>query len=188
MRKTLFTIIVILYSIIGYGQTYRVGDIYNKYGYKGIVFEVDTSGKHGKIIALEDTYGHWAIDANFDNMYSSKLVGAKDSRNGKVNTQVIKSINNWRRCFPVFREIDDLPGDWYLPSKEELIAVARVYQKLNNTLSMYDYPILRGNYYSSTEVANDAVWNVWFDRNGRIDIYEVNKETNGIKSRAIATF
>ena len=33
---------------------YKVGDYYEEYGKKGIVFEVDASGLHGKIIALTD--------------------------------------------------------------------------------------------------------------------------------------
>lgn len=33
---------------------WKVGDYYEEYGKKGVVFEVDTTGQHGKIIALTD--------------------------------------------------------------------------------------------------------------------------------------
>ena len=38
---------------------YKVGDLYNENGKKGVVFEVDVSGEHGKILSLEETKCDW---------------------------------------------------------------------------------------------------------------------------------
>lgn len=40
-------------------KRYKVGDLYNENGKKGIVFEVDASGEHGKILSLEETKCGW---------------------------------------------------------------------------------------------------------------------------------
>ena len=40
-------------------KRYKVGDLYNENGKKGIVFEVDASGEHGKILSLEETKCDW---------------------------------------------------------------------------------------------------------------------------------
>lgn len=40
-------------------KRYKVGDLYNENGKKGIVFEVDASGEHGKILSLEEYYHDW---------------------------------------------------------------------------------------------------------------------------------
>lgn len=40
-------------------QTYKVGDIYDVNGKRGIVFAVSSDGKRGRIMSLEETFGRW---------------------------------------------------------------------------------------------------------------------------------
>ena len=65
-------------------------------------------------------------------------------------------------------------------------------KKINYTLSMYGYKLLTGNYYSSTEVNENSVWNVWMNGNGSsMECYEVYKDSRvgGVcKFRAIRSF
>lgn len=35
-------------------RTYKIGDYYHENGKEGIVFEVDATGRHGKIMAMHD--------------------------------------------------------------------------------------------------------------------------------------
>lgn len=40
-------------------KRYKVGDLYDENGKKGVIFEVDASGEHGKILSLEETNCDW---------------------------------------------------------------------------------------------------------------------------------
>ena len=40
-------------------QTYKIGDIYDVNGKKGVVFAVSSDGKRGKIVSLEETQCNW---------------------------------------------------------------------------------------------------------------------------------
>lgn len=51
MKKFLLLIIALCAIFTLSAQTYKVGDIYDVNGKKGIVFEVSEDGKHGKIIS-----------------------------------------------------------------------------------------------------------------------------------------
>ena len=53
MKKLLILIVALLATFNLSAQTYKVGDIYDVNGKKGVVFEVSEDGKHGKIIATE---------------------------------------------------------------------------------------------------------------------------------------
>lgn len=43
----------------GRDGVYQVGDYYNQGGKKGIVFEVNSGGRHGKIVSVVYTSGDW---------------------------------------------------------------------------------------------------------------------------------
>ena len=51
MKKLLILIVALLATFNLSAQTYKVGDIYDVNGKKGIVFEVSEDGKHGKIVS-----------------------------------------------------------------------------------------------------------------------------------------
>ena len=51
MKKLLILIVALLAAFNLSAQTYKIGDIYDVNGKRGIVFEVSEDGKHGKIIA-----------------------------------------------------------------------------------------------------------------------------------------
>ena len=53
MKKLLILIVALFAVSTLSAQSYKVGDIYDVDGKKGIVFEVSEDGKHGKIIATE---------------------------------------------------------------------------------------------------------------------------------------
>ena len=97
---------------------YKVGDYYNKDGKKGVVFWVDASGKHGKIVSLTESGNglQWSSDEN----EQTKLIGANSETDGAYNMSVVKQIPNWQSKYPVFKWCADLGEGWYLPEIEEL--------------------------------------------------------------------
>lgn len=101
-------------------RTYAVGDYYNENGREGIVFEVDATGRHGKIMALRDLPEKlaWCTRAEYD----GKRVGdgATDRTDGMKNLQAIRRIPRWQEKYPAFAGCVALGEGWYLPALEEL--------------------------------------------------------------------
>lgn len=140
---------------------YKVGDPYNVNGYKGVVFEVDDTGFHGKIVNVEQEFMEWAIK---DNKYFTQHVGAFDEFDGEQNMNKIKQITNWRYIFPAFEWCHKMGNGWYLPAKYELKNINDNLDYINNGLRLLGYrPINETNYFSSTENKNVAghVYYLW---------------------------
>ena len=92
---------------------YRIGDYYNVDGKEGIVFYVDDTGKHGKIISMQTTILPWST--------INTLTGANDMYDGRKNMEIIRKIPNWEQQFPAFNYCyNHLGHQWYLPAYYEL--------------------------------------------------------------------
>ena len=117
------------YSISG--KSYRIGDYYNENGKEGVVFEVDATGKHGKIISVAYS-GYdkaWALGAE-----QKRFIGATDAYDGEKNMAVVKRQSNWRNNYPVFAWCASLGDGWYLPAKEEWKVIYSLKSKLESKL------------------------------------------------------
>ena len=114
------------------GRTYKVGDLYTINGVQGVVFEVDASGKHGKIISVKSSsYDRaWALGAE-----QKRFIGAADVYDGEKNMAVVKRQNNWRSNYPAFAWCADLGSGWYLPAKEEMRLIYSLKSQLEPKLS-----------------------------------------------------
>ena len=55
-------------------KTYKVGDLYDENGKKGIVYEVSADGKHGKIVSLEEGYERWGLDCKSKDVMIVRMV------------------------------------------------------------------------------------------------------------------
>ena len=122
-------------------KTYKVGDLYDENGKRGVVFEVSADGRHGKIVSLDESGEilRWAND-DFDSWYEK--IGAYSETNGAVNMAVVQRIPNWREKYPAFAWCADLGEGWYLPAIDELKAI----YDIRNILNVKSYW-----YWSSTE-------------------------------------
>ncbi len=160
-------------------KRYNVGDLYDVHGKRGIVFYVDASGCHGKIISLDNKFACWSCG-----VYRDALVGMIDQDNGAINQRKIQSMSDWRRYFPAFAKCADYGPDWYLPAINELIQIYKVVKRLNYTLSMYNYDTLQSSYFSSTEHNANSVCQVFMQKG---NVYEVYKDSP-CYIRAITTF
>ena len=138
------------------GKTYKVGDYYNDGKKEGVVFWVDESGKHGKIVSLTESSGElaWSSDSN----EQKRLIGADDKNNGANNMAKVKQIYGWQSKYPAFKWCADLGEGWYLPAIEELKIFAlnaSVHDAVNQTLASKGKKLAnKGDqyyYWSSTE-------------------------------------
>ncbi len=112
-------------------KVYRVGDIYEESGKRGVVFEVDATGRHGKIISVTCSPSlMWASAAE-----QTKFIGATDQYDGQKNMDVVKRISGWQSKYPAFYWCANLGDGWYLPAKEEWTKIYRLRSSLESKLS-----------------------------------------------------
>ena len=146
--------------------TFCVGDYYDDGQKEGVVFEVDSTGRHGKIVSLQETTAVWAADKNFGSWLRSdnpckQWLGLKDREDGRRNLQRIMQLDNWGKRYPAFGVCVGMGTEWYLPAVDELkrLAESSVYDAVNFTLSeKRGRRLLAGReywYWSSTE-SDDA--------------------------------
>ena len=139
-----------------YKSTYKVGDYYDDGTKQGVVFYVDSSGQHGKIVSLDQVEKQWCSRAQYDKHI---VVGASSMSDGKANTDKVMSHSDSAE-YPAFVWCRAKGNDWYLPAIDELkilLLESSVHQAVNSTLkerggvALYD----RGEdvaYWSSTEL------------------------------------
>lgn len=148
----------------GTEKSYQVGDYYNENGIQGVVFEVDATGKHGKIVSLRGTYNEWTTNDN----EQKRTIGATDKSDGRKNMEAVKRISNWRSLYPAFAWCTDLGEGWYIPAIEELKIFALNKNNraiINKTLSEYgEIMVNEKDIYSSTESGDkySGVYQVYY--------------------------
>ena len=157
-------------------KTYKVGDYYNVNGKEGVVFYVDETGKHGKIVSMTQSSKIFQWSSNESEQ--KRLIGASSKTNGAANMQAIQQRPNWRTDYPAFAWCARLGAGWYLPAIEELALFTlydSVHDAVNRTLAakggtkVYNQEE-SGWYWSSTEEDyqnSDGGFCAW-----RVDIYD----------------
>ena len=136
--------------------TYKVGDYYNVNGKQGVVFWVDETGQHGKIVSLAESTSE--LEWSSDVAELKRLIGADYMNNGANNMAFVKQISGWKSKYPAFKWCADLGGGWYLPAIEELKIFTldeSVHDAVNKTLATKGVKLANiGDnyaYWSSTE-------------------------------------
>lgn len=102
---------------LGRNGVYQIGDYYNRNGLEGVVFWVDNTGKHGKIVSLQGTFPKTMFEAK-GFLMKNKPTNTSD---GKANKSRYMQENNWRVEFPALVWCCDLGNEWYLPARDELV-------------------------------------------------------------------
>ncbi|MBO7242664.1 MAG: DUF1566 domain-containing protein [Alistipes sp.] len=142
-----------------YKSTYKVGDYYDDGTKQGVVFYVDSSGKHGKIVSLDQVYTQWCTKAQ----YKKKIVvGASSKSDGKANTDKVMSRSDSAE-YPAFVWCRAKGQDWYLPAFDELkllLLDSSVHEAVNSTLNERGGNTFFGWYWSSTEYNKFCAWDV----------------------------
>jgi hypothetical protein len=101
-------------------STYIVGDYYNDGMKEGVVFEVSSGGRKGKIMSLNQSpLMPWTVcEPDL-----ARQIGAKSMNDGQYNQKVVEAIKDWQWKYPAFDWCASLGEGWYLPSKEELQSI-----------------------------------------------------------------
>lgn len=149
-------------------KTWKVGDYYNVDGKKGVVFWVDKTGKHGKIVSLDEAEVQWCTTSlYYDHSVTNRLVRlGYDHADGYENSDVLKENYNWYSNFPALAWCVQHGTEWYMPSINELITLLSddVYPSVNRMLFTYGKALQRKNtesrYWSST-VDSDSPIRPW---------------------------
>lgn len=114
-------------------KQYHVGEIYDDGNVKGLVVKVDASGQHGLLMSLDRFDGKWVTNKKL------KIVTSVSEKDGAVNMAAIEQFltenKQYEGTFP-FYDWCRLKGDgWYIPSREEIKAVATA---LNGIVGSYN--------------------------------------------------
>ena len=156
------------------GKVYKVGDIYDENGKKGVVFEVDATGKHGKIVSITCSgYDQaWALGTE-----QNRFIGATDEYDGEKNMNVIRQQSNWRSNYPAFAWCASLGDGWYLPAKNEWETIYslkyKIESKLNRSLNIYFWTSTEENEMYSGEYCSCNI-----THQGKFTYYCKSRENN----------
>ncbi len=175
--------------------TWQVGDYYNVNGKEGVVFWVDETGKHGKIVSMTESGSK--LDWSSDKYERKRLIGADSETDGAKNMVVVKQILGWESKYPAFKWCADLGEGWYLPAKEELKLFTldtAVHDKVNRTLAQHGGKRLAEKganfwYWSSTESSYkyNRMFCAWYVGMYNGDTYDYPKGFNSYV-RAVSAF
>ena len=166
----------------GRNGVYQVGDYYDDDTKQGVVFEVDESGRHGKIVSLDEEDLQWCTGEEYKRKVKT---GATDSDEGRNNQVRIQQIADWRTKYPAFAWCADQGKGWYLPTVEELRVICLVKDKVDKTLSKMGRDKIQNDFYwSSTEENEFCAWpfNLNYDY-----AYPYNKSASN-SVRAVSAF
>lgn len=126
MKKIMLSIIALVSSIsMVQAQTYKIGDVYDKGGVKGVVFYVDDSGEHGLLVSPSGFKGNkWCTKGQANN-----TINCYDEKDGAVNMETIATYikdndASWDE-FPLFQWARSLGEGWYIPASDELKLLAK---------------------------------------------------------------
>ncbi len=135
---------------------YKVGDYYNDGTKQGVIFYVDATGQHGKIVSLDQVRKQWCSDAQYNRRV---VTGASSMSDGKANTDKVMSRSD-RAAYSAFVWCRAKGKDWYLPAIDELKLLYSVRDTINSTLKERGGNTLSGWFWSSTENNVMGAWSV----------------------------
>lgn len=131
----------------------------------GVVYYVDTTGRHGLVVALKDAYNGWALCWYSGNNGSpNRLHLGVQQTSGYVKTQnVLRRLwNDYPAFFQAYYNNFTPPiGSWFLPSYSEICLlyydldiVSQTFSMLNNSLYGAELASIPsgGNYWTCDEV------------------------------------
>ncbi|MBR0330239.1 MAG: DUF1566 domain-containing protein, partial [Alistipes sp.] len=161
---------------------YQVGDYYDDGTKQGVVFEVDESGRHGKIVGLNEVRRQCCTSEEYKRKVKT---GATDSDEGRNNQVRIQYIAGWRSKYPAFAWCANQGEGWYLPAVEELDTIYKVKDKVNRTLSKMGRDKIQNDFYwSSTEEDEFCAWRVYMS----IGSTNLNSKYLNLYVRAVSAF
>jgi hypothetical protein len=145
----------------------------------GVVFSVNSDGRSGKIVSLDEPVANWNGGTNEAGKLlwglSGNIMGTSDDWDGATNMATVKAwvAANGKTLadLPAFKWCDDKGTGWYLPAWRELYALSNASATVNAALGsrytpLYVVDAVSPVYWSSTEMDNlsgaTAIWAINF--------------------------
>lgn len=114
--------------------TYEIGDYYENGFVKGIVIYIDSEGKSGTVVSLDETEAIWS--------YKYEEPMASFPQTGRYNTDCVYNMEGWRENYPGFLWCSekDVMGvkNWYVPDQRELGLLYEAYSGVRGGGSLSD--------------------------------------------------
>ena len=167
-------------------KTYTVGELYdNGKGFKGIVFQVDETGRSGKIIALTDANNGEAL---LWGPTVAPFLGVVNTTNGMENMEIVVNAGQLAD-YPAFQAARtyDATGKWYLPAHDELEVINNMWPALGN-VKVEGWTMLseENGYWTSTNYGRR--YSIWYLSAEGEFASEVPASQSAKLVRAIAAF
>lgn len=156
----------------GRNGVYQVGNYYEDGTKEGVVIEVDGSGRHGKIVGLNEVELQWCTSEEYKREVKT---GATDKDDGRNNQVCIQQIADWRSKYPAFAWCANQGEGWYLPAPNELNMIYREKDKINRTLAKMGRDKVQGLYWSSFDDEPLAcIVSMSYGGTGYVNKYDLN--------------
>lgn len=114
------------------GNEHSVGDVLMLGNQKGIVFYLDESHRHGKIVSVDCGIKQWCTRNEYLVHRDTKSVSDDD---GMANLKRIQLIPDWDLLYPAFKWCAKKGDVWYLPTIEDYRMINKqrdaVFEKIN---------------------------------------------------------
>lgn len=133
----------------GRDGVYQAGDYYKSDDKEGVVFWVDETGTHGKIISLDQASLQWCTDKQFALAISTK---ATNEQEGIKNTNRVMRRSDYEE-YPAFTWCRNKGKEWYLPTVAELKTLSENCEAVNATLEKREATKIKKGFFSS-----DGYW------------------------------
>ena len=174
-------------------KVYKVGDYYDDGTKQGVVFYVDATGQHGKIVSLDQVEKQWCSRAQHKRRV---VTGASSESDGKANTDKIMSRSDSAE-YPAFVWCRDKGKDWYLPAYDELwllLLDSSVHEAVNRTLKKHrgdrliDIGVSEWYWSSTAYEENKKIRACGVYMNGGGNAFNSFKYYDGFYVRAVSAF
>lgn len=108
-----------------------VGDFYSVGNVRGVVYCVDDSGEHGRILSLPEWEAQWQTDLGFADPSSGGAGFGNDAGTGLSNWMIVTGTAAWEVNFPAFACCNTLNGSmvigWHLPAVGDLEEICEAF-------------------------------------------------------------
>ncbi len=132
MKKLLLSVMMVAAVAVANAQ-YKVGDIYNENGVKGIVVTVTDGGTHGMLMSLDCASERWTDgDLKFETKAFHEDDGMKNM--AEIEKYIKESGKSWKD-FDLFEWARSLGDGWYIPSSDEMLNIMK---SINDGSLVYD--------------------------------------------------
>lgn len=185
-------------------KTYNLGDYYESGAVKGVVYYVNSTGEHGRIVSLEEWEAQWQIDHGF--AVEAQTIFQMDAGTGYYNWQFITGVPDWKSRFPAFACCNRLNSasviGWYLPTLRDLEQLYAAFNGdasesvnqgnrdlFNQVLTGHGGTALSGSiYWSSTEMGPQHTYVCNFGSLHTGEMSDALDKTETHKVRAVKNF